>query len=50
MKIVGQQDLECSENDSFAVFFMHLKLGENFKENYTGGVGESKVGIGLQDS
>ena len=34
--------------NSFAASFMHLKLRRESKEGYMG-VGESKVGIGLQD-
>ena len=37
------------QNPSFAVSFMHLKLRREYKEDYMK-VGESKVGIGSQDS
>lgn len=37
------------ENDSFAVPFIHLLLGREHKEDYMR-VGESKIGIKLQDS
>ena len=37
------------ESNSFADSFMHLNLRREYKEDYME-VGESKLGIGLQDS
>lgn len=45
----GSKISNAPENNNFAASFMHLKLRRESKENYME-VGESKAGIGLQNS
>lgn len=46
MTIARNPDLKCCEAWTVTVYFMHLELRRELKENYMK-EGESKVGIGL---
>lgn len=47
--MLGSKISGALENNSFAVYFMHLRLRMEHKEDYMQ-VGQSKVEIRLQDS